>query len=343
MHSTTRTPRRAPRALAVAAAALGLLLGAAACGSDGHDDAGGAGTPAASSSTGTSTGFPLTVKDSQGGTTLKAAPKKVVALTAVDLDAALAASVVPVLAPSNPFSADGSYPWLKGKLTAATQLVPLTTTPPFEKIAALSPDLILDTGDYAPQDTYGKLSEIAPTLAPLASAAADTWQDRQRQIGRALGRSEQSDAAITSAQNAVTTEKAEHPGLAGRTFSVTYAADAAQIVTLSSPQDFAVRFLQSLGLKQAPALTALAKNSNGVGMVSKEKLDLLSADLMLAAYQTPALEKEIGRSPLMASAAKGHTLQEVDLTTITLLRNPSTLGLPWVLDQLDPSLAKTAS
>ncbi|MEW2516843.1 ABC transporter substrate-binding protein [Actinacidiphila alni] len=344
----TLRPGRPNRTLAAAAAVAGLLLTAAACGSDSKDDKDAKATPAASSSASASASsastaaFPVTVKDSQGSVTIKAEPKRVVALSSVDLDASLAAGVVPVLATKNFFSPDGTYPWLKDKMTGDTKLVAVTAALPFEEIAALKPDLILDTGDYTAKDNYAKLSKIAPTLAPITSAATDSWQDRQKLVGQALGRVTESDASIKQSQDAVAAVKAKYPGLAGKTFSVTYTAAADQIVTLSSPNDFAVGFLESLGLKQAPKLTALAKNSRGVGTVSQEKLDVLSADLMIGAYQTPDLEKQIGKSPLMTAAAKGHTLQEVDLTTITLLRNPSTLGLPWVLDQLDPAFAKVA-
>lgn len=340
-------PSRPFRPLAAAALVSGLLLTAAACGSD--SDSGSdakadssASSSASSSSTTSSAAFPLTLKDSQGSVTIKAAPKRVVALSSVDLDASLAAGVVPVLATKNFFSADGTYPWLKDRMTGDTKLVAVTAALPFEEIAALKPDLILDTGDYTAKDNYAKLSKIAPTLAPIASAATDSWQDRQSLVGRALGHQADSDASVKKSQDAVASVKAKYPGLAGKTFSVTYTAAADQIVTLSSPNDFAVGFLESLGLKQAPKLTDLAKNSRGVGTVSQERLDVLSADLMIGAYQTPDLEKQIGQSALMKSAGKGHTVQEVDLTTITLLRNPSTLGLPWVLDQLAPAFAKVA-
>ncbi|WP_329139998.1 ABC transporter substrate-binding protein [Streptomyces sp. NBC_01476] len=337
-----RTIRRPFRLLAAAAAVSGMLLAVSACGSDSHDDGkAGATTPAATTAA-SSSGFPLTVKDSLGSVSIPAAPKRVVVLSSVDLDASLAAGVVPVLAPKNVFTADGGYPWLQGKLTKDTELVSTISALPFEKIAALKPDLILDTGDYTAKDNYGKLSQIAPTVAPLTSAATDSWEDRQRLIGKALGRQAESDQAIKQAQDAVASTKAKYPGLSGKTFSVTYTAAADQIVTLSSPHDFAVGFLQSLGLKQAPKLTDLAKNSAGVGTVSQERLDVLSADLMISAYQTPGLEKQIGESALMKSAASGHTFQVVDLTTITLLRNPSTLGLPWVLDQLAPAFAKVS-
>ncbi|WNI18932.1 ABC transporter substrate-binding protein [Actinacidiphila sp. ITFR-21] len=339
-----RTIRRPFRSLAAAAAVGGLLLAVSACGSDPSDDAKaptGATTPAATAGA-SSSDFPLTLQDSLGSVRIPAAPQRVVVLSSVDLDAALAAGVVPVLAPKNVFTADGTYPWLQGRLTKDTELVSTISALPFERIAALQPDLILDTGDYTAKDNYAKLSQIAPTVAPLTSAATDSWQDRQRLVGKALGRQAESDRAVRQAQDAVTAAKATYPGLAGKTFSVTYAAAVDQIVTLSSPHDFAVGFLQSLGLRQAPALTELAKNSVGVGTVSQERLDVLSADLMISAYQTPDLEKKVGESALMRSAATGHTFQVVDLTTITLLRNPSTLGLPWVLDRLAPALAKAA-
>ncbi|MDN3356792.1 ABC transporter substrate-binding protein [Actinomadura sp. DC4] len=329
MFGTTH-PRRLWAGLSLASA----LLATGACGSSKADDSGSA--PASESGA-----FPVTLQHSLGTTKLKSAPKRVVALSSVDVDAALALGVVPVLAAKDPFSPDGVYPWLKGRLDPKrTQLIAAVPTIPLERVASVKPDVILDTGDFTAAQNYKALSRVAPTIGPLKSAGADSWQDRQRLVGKALGLSSKADQAVSTAQAAIEATKSKHPGLKGRTFSVTYALTRSQILTLSSDQDFAVQFLRSLGLEQAPRLTKLVKNANGVGSLSMERLDVLKADLMVAAYQTPDVQKQIETNPVMRSATKGSTYELADLPTITLFRNPSTLGIPWLLQRLDGAFAK---
>jgi iron complex transport system substrate-binding protein len=288
-------------------------------------------------------GFPVTIQHSLGTTKIKAAPKRVVALSSVDVDAALALGVVPVLAAKDPFSPDGIHPWLKGRLDPKrTQLVAAAPAIPYERIASVKPDVILDTGDFTAPQNYKTLSKVAPTIGPLKSAAVDSWQDRQRLVGKALGRPAEAGQAVSAAEGAIAAARAKHPGLKGRTFSVTYVLSRSQILTLSSERDFAVQFLRSLGLEQTPGLTKLAKNANNVGSLSLEKLDLLKADLMVAAYQTPDVRREIEANPAMRSATKDATYEVADLATITLFRNPATLGIPWLLQRLDGAFSKVS-
>lgn len=60
----------------------------------------------------------------------------------------------------------GIAPWVEAALTAPTPpLLDTAEAMPFEEIAALRPDLILATDDYALADNFAKLTRIAPTLS----------------------------------------------------------------------------------------------------------------------------------------------------------------------------------
>lgn len=167
----------------------------------------------------------------------------------------------------------------------------LSTTPDvsYEKVAALNPDLILATGDYAIGDHYAQLSKIAPTVAARKSAAEDSWQTREKQIGSALGRSEDAERQIGIAEAAIPASAARHSGLKGKTFSASFGYSPTQIATLASPKDFAVKFLEALGPKVTPSLAGTEKTATKVqpGILSPEQAEKLSADLVVIGFNSP--------------------------------------------------------
>ncbi|MYY07959.1 ABC transporter substrate-binding protein [Streptomyces sp. SID4919] len=332
---------------AAALLTVGLLCTTAtACGTS--DDSGDGETKStAKASTGADGGaaFPVQVKHSRGTTEVSSAPKRVVALTTMDLDAALSMGVTPVGAGKDPFAPKGISPWLTDELDpAATELFSTTPDVSYEKVAALDPDLILATGDYAIGDHYTQLSKIAPTVAPQKSAAEDSWQTREKQIGSALGRSEDAERQIGVAEAAISASATRHSGLKGKTFSASFGYSPTQIATLASPKDFAVKFLEALGPKVTPSLAGTEKTATKVqpGILSPEQAEKLSADLVVIGFNSPQVRKALEANPAFTEVKKSGTYQAVNSETITLLRNPSILGIPWLLKELDPALAKAA-
>ena len=123
----------------------------------------------------------VTVKHVFGETKVPAPPKRVVSAGFTEQDDLLAVGVVPIAVTGwwgdQPF---GVWPWALPKLgSAQPEVLSLADGIQVDAIAALKPDLIVATNAGLDQDTYDKLSEIAPTIAQSGQDAFfEPWKDQ---------------------------------------------------------------------------------------------------------------------------------------------------------------------
>src|SRR5271167_4980036 len=108
----------------------------------------------------------VTVKHFFGETTIQAPPKRVVSAGFTEQDDLLALGVVPIAVTNwfgdQPF---GVWPWAQPKLANAKPVVlNLDNGIQVHQIAGLKPDLIVATDAGVDEDTYQKLTAIAPTI-----------------------------------------------------------------------------------------------------------------------------------------------------------------------------------
>ncbi len=143
-------------------ALLAATVLVASCGSG---DTGSAEDTAASGSSSDSGGaFPVTVETAFGPVEVAEEPQRVVALGWSDAETALALGVQPVGASDwLAFGGEGVGPWAEGRYDEAPEIIE-TLEPGLEAIAALEPDLILDTRSPATQERHDALDAIAPTI-----------------------------------------------------------------------------------------------------------------------------------------------------------------------------------
>jgi len=162
-----------------AAASLAMLAG---CSSD------------KSPPTATGGGGPVVIRHVFGETTIAEPPKQVVSAGFTGQDDLLALGVVPVAVTNwfgdQPF---GVWPWAQSKLGSAKPVVlKLDNGIQVSQISALKPDLIVATDAGLDQDTYQKLTAIAPTLAQSdGDAFFEPWKDQAKAIGQAVFQSGQ--------------------------------------------------------------------------------------------------------------------------------------------------------
>src|SRR3954454_16080972 len=254
------------RSLAFLAVATLLTAG---CGADAEADGGGTTSQGA---------FPVTVDTAFGEVTVDEEPVRVVALGWGDAETALALGVQPVGASDwLGFGGEGVGPWAEGLYDEAPEIID-TLEPSYEAIAALQPDLILDTKSPATQDRYDQLSAIAPAVGQ--PAGADPYltfpADQLQMIGAALGKSDQAAALQDQVDQAFTDAAAAHPEFAGKSVVVgsrTFEGYGAYV-----DGDTRVDFMTRLGFTNSPAVQALAGDSFSVP-ISNEQLPLLDADL----------------------------------------------------------------
>ncbi len=194
-----RGPRRVARVAALPALLLALVLTLAACGSssDSGESSGSDGAPAAAAHT---------VTDATGtAVEVPGDPQRVVTLSELDLDSALALGVTPVGATAGR-GQDGAPRYLADK-AADIPMVGTVTGPELDKVIKAQPDLIL-AGQVRDEQVLARLRQIAPTVVTF-NVGAD-WKDAFGAVAEALGRTDEQqkvmadyDAQVDSVQQAL--------------------------------------------------------------------------------------------------------------------------------------------
>lgn len=330
----TGTPRTTRRRLLGAALALSLAGALAACGSGDDTASDAAGGKGAGS-------FPAKVSTKFGTVTVDEQPKRVVALGWGDAETALALGVQPVgqsdwLA----FGGDGVGPWAKGKYTKSPQKIG-TLEPEYEKIAALKPDLILDTKSSGDQTRYDTLSKIAPTVGvPKGGDQYKiSWEKQTTMVAQALGVPAKGEKLIKDTEREFTDAAAAHPEFKGK--SITVASRTASAWGAYVRGTGRVDFVERLGFKNNAAVEKKAGSAFSVP-VSEENLQMLDADLMvLAPIGTTA--KKIESDPLykaIPAAEKGHSLVFDDTNLSSAFATDSVLSVRYALKNVVPLFAQ---
>ncbi|UYP17429.1 iron-siderophore ABC transporter substrate-binding protein [Rhodococcus sp. Z13] len=321
--------RRAAALLATTAVLL------AACGSDDGESA--------SETTGAESGaFPATIETMFGPVTVEEQSERVVALGWGDAETALALGVEPVGASDwLAFGGDGVGPWVEDGYSESPEIIG-TVEPSFEQIAALTPDLILDTASSGEQARYDTLSGIATTIGPPEGATAyQTPRDAQiTMVATALGVPEKGEELVTELDEQFAQAAADHPEFAGKT--VTVAAYTSDGWGAYVSRDARVQFLQDLGFVNNPAVEAMA-GDNFFVPVSDENLGMLDSDLLLVLpiYVDSA---EVTENPLFQQLPVVQDGRYLVLDSGSDVANAislnSALSIPFALDQLVPQLAE---
>ncbi|MDR2454806.1 MAG: iron-siderophore ABC transporter substrate-binding protein [Bifidobacteriaceae bacterium] len=276
-------PRIARAGLAAGLLALFALAGCAES-SPGAD--GGESSPApTSAAAGADSAFPATVETKFGAVTIPAEPRRIVALGWGDAETVLALGGQPIAASDwQGFGGEGVGPWSAGLYQEPPQILG-TLELSYEEIAALEPDLILDTRSSGDEERYQRLAAIAPTVGvPVGGDAYLTNTEQQVElISAALGKQEAGQALIDQLTEAFAAAAAAHPEWAG--LSATAATRTSESWGAYVEGSDRVDFLERLGFAQNPQIAALPANEGALGFsvtLSSEQLDLFDADLIVA-------------------------------------------------------------
>jgi ABC-type Fe3+-hydroxamate transport system substrate-binding protein len=323
------------------AAAAGLVLLLAACGSNDVQTPAGAGSngPAAEAA------FPVTIDHKFGSATIKSEPKRIVVVGLVEQDALLSVGVVPVGTTEWFGEQPGAiWPWATGKLGGAAKPAVLTNTDgiQFEKVAALRPDLILGLYSGLTDQDYKTLSKIAPTVAqpPGALDFGASWQDVTRTVGKAVGRSAQADQVVGDVQANLAAVKTAHPEFVGRTALMATTYEGYYVY---GPQDARGRLLTDLGFTLPDGLAAVTGKDFGANL-SRERTDMLNTDVLIWLVDDYAKDKaKVQGDPLYAKLAVKTAGRDIYLTNTELEGSATSfvtaLSLPYLLDKLVPQMA----
>jgi ABC-type Fe3+-hydroxamate transport system substrate-binding protein len=320
---------------AVPAALLATALVLTGCGGASDDDGGAEG--GRSTSAGAS---PVTVSTAFGDVTVEEEPTRVVALGWSDAETALALGVQPVGASDwLAVGGDGLGDWVGEGYDEAPEIIE-TLEPSYEAIAALEPDLILDTRSPATQERYDLLSAIAPTIGQPEGVDPylTTWQQQLEMVGQALGRSDEAAELATQVEQAFTDAAAEHPEFDGTEVAVgAYSSEGFGAYVRG---DARVDFMEDLGFTNKTAIDDLSTGSFFVP-VSDEQLDLLDADLTVV-FPIFVAASEFTSNPLwqsLPSVQGGHAVVLDDVTVLNAFSSASAPGLLHALETVVPMFA----
>ncbi|MDN5860716.1 MAG: iron-siderophore ABC transporter substrate-binding protein [Pseudonocardia sp.] len=297
-------------------------------------------------------GFPVTITHRFGTTTIPAPPRRVVAIG--DQDATYAVGVTPVGIVRSPQYPGGVEPWLAGRLDPArTRLIDVAqggegggSAVNLEQVAALAPDLILAVNDFGLEQDYPGLSRLAPTVGYATVWGGQPWQEQTAVVARALGLADRGRQVVADVETRIRAVRDAHPALVGRTVSFSYAYAPGKIVTLKSAADPAVRLLQDLGMRIPDALAALPDIAPGNpgGDLSYERIGLLDAEVVIMLYADDAARRQVEDLQLFQNlrGVREGRYAVLDLPTISALRSPTVLSIPWALERIDPDLDRIA-
>ncbi len=335
----SRVALRPARTAALAVAALVVATTLAACGSDADEPA--ASAPDASA------GFPVTLKNTFGDTTITKKPERIVTLGWNAQDVVYALGETPVGMPKVTYgpTKEGVTAWDADKFDPAkTTLLDAGDSYPFEKIAALKPDVILAPYEGFDETVYKTLSAIAPTVAYPGAPWQTTWQDQTTLIGKALGKSAEADQLIAGIKDRIAKVAAEHPEFKDKTITVgSFGAEN----YVYMPGDPRVQILNEMGFKNAPGVEALEKTNTKKEFaltISKEKVSDIDADVLVA-YVDGLTAAKFNADPVYAalgSVKKGSAYVMEDQQVISGMSAVSVLSVPWVMDKILPGLTKAA-
>jgi iron complex transport system substrate-binding protein len=279
----------------------------------------------------------VTVKHIFGETKIPAPPKRVVSAGFTEQDDLLAVGVVPIAVTDwfggEPF---GVWPWAQPKLGGAQPVVlNLNDGIQVDQIAALKPDLIVATNAGLDQDTYTKLSAIAPTIAQSGSDAFfEPWKDQATAIGQAVFKADDMASLIAGIDEKFTIAGKNNPQFAGRKVLLLGGTFYQDSVRVTAP-GWRTDFLTNMGFTVP---------DTGGELVPRNKMAAVldGADVLIwkteSDEEQAALLADPGVAKLQATVAKRNVFTGKDLSGAIAFASP--LSYPMVADQLPRMLAR---
>ena len=279
----------------------------------------------------------VTVKHIFGETKIPAPPKRVVSAGFTEQDDLLALGVVPIAVTDwfggQPF---GVWPWAQPKLGGAQPVVlNLNDGIQAEQLASLKPDLIVATNAGLDQDTYTKLSAIAPTIAQSGpDAFLEPWKDQATLIGQAVFKADDMTKLIAAVGDKFASVGKNNPQFAGKKVLLlggTFYEDSVRVTTPGWRTDF----LTEMGFTIP---------DTGGGLVSRDKMAsvLDVADVLIWTTESDDEQAALLADPVVAKLQA--TVQRRNVFTGKDLAGAiafaSTLSYPVVADQLPPLISK---
>lgn len=273
-----------------------------------------------------------TVTDALGKTlNVPLEPKRVVALSEIDLDAALALGMRPV-GTTNGRGQKSPPPYLAAQ-SRDIRSVGNFNQPSLDRIVSLQPDLIL-AGGNTNAELLEQLRRIAPTAATFM--VGESWRQTFLRIAKIAGRETQAHGFLNDYQRRADQIKAALGNSSGASVSIVRWTPQGPVYMLSDA--FASRVLADVGLtRPASQRRAGAGHSSPLSL---EALHLIDADwIVLGSFDShPVSLADLRREPAFSqlNAVKAGRVVSVDASLWTVTGGP--LAAIAVLDDIERAL-----
>ncbi|MFT8593714.1 MAG: iron-siderophore ABC transporter substrate-binding protein [Bifidobacterium sp.] len=339
--------RKAVRLTLAGIMALSLGL-TAACGSGSSSSA--------SDESGSTSGYPVTIKNAYGSVTLKSKPTRISTVGWTTYDAVLSLGVLPVDMPkmSDGDAQNGMYSWTAAKVKAlggtgskAPQLHDESDSIDTEAIASSNPDLIIATQSGITKQQYQTMSKIAPTLAYPKEAWATPWRDVVTIAAKALNMQAKGKQVLADDEAAIKKAVDAKPNIKGKTAAVMY-FDTTKLSTVSvyTTLDTRPEFLNDLGLKTPASVKKISASTDSFYKdISSENVDQLDDVDIIVTYGDSSTLKTLQADPLIGKipAIKRGSVVVIDSSSaLESAIAPSSLSIPATVGQYVGLLSKAA-
>lgn len=330
MHSSTISRRLA----LIGAAAFGLYVRKASAQS----------TPEASA-------FPVTIEHLYGTTTIEKQAERILTIGWSTHDAVIALGFIPVAMPANTWGGDaeGFLPWTRTALEGheLPGTFEVLDGLPMEELIEYAPDLIIGPYSGITEEEYATLSAIAPTVPPIDSLWASSWQDLTQVTGDALGLSAEATQLIADVDATVQEGAAKYLDLAGKTFIYGNMGDGSTSFNVYTATDPRPQFLISIGLEPSEFMLGLADDAEVYYTpVSYEQAESLVADITIfwftdqAEYEAAQATAHFQALPAVQNGTFGAIVgQQLVMATSAF----SPLSIPYALEAFLPVLGEAAA
>ncbi|CAN5488125.1 iron-siderophore ABC transporter substrate-binding protein [soil metagenome] len=283
--------------------------------------------------------FPVTIEHAFGPTLIAEEPKRVVALETFDLETTFALGVTPLtIHAEDDTTREPVWAWADFSTKAAVSEFHLPDgRPDYEAISATSPDLIINVSTITSREEYDQLSTIAPTLTRQdeSGRTGDTWQERTRILGKALGRTVRADALVSSLETTIASARSENPSFADKTVVLAqYGGPDEPIITASASSGLGA-LLGALGF-----VVADLPNQIDPAVLDVDELDVLVWQLSSGGTTVADIKADPRLESLPVMAEERVVYLEGEVPSAILFE--SVVSLRFGLDQLLPLLRAAA-
>ena len=188
-------------------------------------------------------------------------------------------------------------------------------------------------------DPYRGLADVATTIFPKSNKV-ETWESQIETLGRVLDREDDAGRIIEEGHKVTDGIVADLPGLNGKTAVLSqFIFSSQQLAVVADPEDGAAQVFDSIGLSVPENLVNSPDISHGRIVLSAERLDVLTADLVVM-LPNGGTREELEKLPGFSSlpAATGGGLAVVDYATVVGINLPSKASVEFSLNKIRPQL-----